>query len=55
MVTARTGKAWRKRLGDETYITPDLEQGKYYILINAFITNNDEIECYTFEEVEIID
>lgn len=55
MVTARTGKGWRKRLGDEAYITPELEPGKHYILVNAFITKNTEIECYTFEEVEIIE
>lgn len=54
-VSIRTGQAWKKRIGDKAFYSPKLEDGKYYMMKNAFVTQNTECECYSFEEVEIYD
>lgn len=54
-VSVRTGQAWKKRIGDKAFYSPDLQDRKYYMMKNAFVTQNTECECYSFEEVEIYD
>ena len=55
MVKVRTGKAWKKFIGEKAFYSPELKDSKYYML-NSYVHSRDfRAEIYSFEEVEIID
>jgi hypothetical protein len=55
MVKIKTGKSWKKLIGDKGLYSPELKDGEYYML-NSYIHSRDfQANIYTFEEVMIID
>jgi hypothetical protein len=55
MVKIRTGQNWIKAIGDRAFYSPELQDGKYYMLKSYLHSRDFSAEIYTFEEVEIID
>lgn len=55
MVKVKTGRIWKKIIGDKGLYSPQLQDGKYYML-NSYVHSRDfSAEIYRFEEVEIYD
>ena len=55
MVKIRTGQSWLKTIGDKVFYSPELQDGKYYMLKSYSHSRDFSAKIYTFEEVEIID
>lgn len=55
MVKIRTGRNWIKTIGKKAFYSPNIEEGKYYMLKHYSHSRDFSAEIYTFEEVEIID
>jgi len=55
MVKIRTCQNWLKAIGDKAFYSPELQNGKYYMLKSYSHSRDLSAEIYTFEEVEIID
>jgi hypothetical protein len=55
VVEIRTGREWKKKIGEKGLYSPELKDGEYYML-NSYIHSRDfQANVYTFEEVVIID
>ncbi len=55
MVKIKTGRRWKQEIGEKAFYSPELQDGKYYML-NSYVHSRDfSVEIYRFEEVEIVD
>ncbi|GEM_PF-2248898 len=55
MVEVKTGRIWKKIIGEKGLYSLELQDGKYYML-NSYVHSRDfSAEIYRFEEVEIVD
>lgn len=55
MIVVKTGKNWLKTIGKKAFYSPNLEEGKYYMLKSYSHSRDFTANIYTFEEVEIVD
>lgn len=55
MAKIRTGQNWLKIIGDKAFYSPELQDGKYYMLKSYSHSRDFSAEIYAFEEIEIID
>ncbi|WP_346905933.1 hypothetical protein [Clostridium sp.] len=55
MIKVKTGQSWLKTIGKKAFYSPELKEGKYYMLKTYSRSRDFSAEIYTFEEVEIYD
>jgi len=55
LIVVKTGKNWLKTIGKKAFYSPNLEEGKYYMLKSYSHSRDFTANIYTFEEVEIVD
>ncbi|WP_346961997.1 hypothetical protein [Clostridium sp.] len=55
MVKVKTGRRWKQEIGKKAFYSPELQDGKYYMLKNYSHSRDFTANIYTFEEVEIVD
>jgi hypothetical protein len=55
MIKVKTGQNWLKTIGKKAFYSPNIEDGKYYMLKTYSRSRDFSAEIYKFEEVEIID
>lgn len=55
MVKVKTGRRWKQDIGKKAFYSPELQDGKYYMLKSYSHSRDFTANIYTFEEVEIVD